>query len=40
MTEHSVATGAYFTLQDTTEVREFLNKLITHADTKETHAAA
>lgn len=40
VTEHSVSTGAYFTLQDTNEVRQFLNKLVTHAETKETHAAA
>lgn len=40
MTEHSVETGAYFSLQDTNEVRQFLDKLVSHADTKETHAAA
>jgi len=32
VTEHSVSTGAFYTLQDTTQVCEFLNKLIAHGD--------
>jgi trehalose-phosphatase len=31
VTEHSMTTSAYFTLKDTNEVRQFLDKLIAHA---------
>lgn len=31
VTEHSMTTSAYFTLHDTNEVRQFLNKLIAEA---------
>jgi len=40
VTEHSTSTGAYFTLQDTNEVCQFLNKLATHANAKESQVLA
>ncbi|KAF1334355.1 Trehalose-phosphatase, partial [Globisporangium splendens] len=34
VTEHSTSTGAYFTLHDTNEVRQFLEKLVEHESDK------
>lgn len=32
VTEHSMSTGATFTLHDTEEVNQFLNRLIAHGN--------